>query len=73
MQFDKSMITDFLKEQGNNDQAQQADQEMPDKVDSEKDAGMLQKFGINPQDLMAKYGDKLPGGMGNKLGGMLGN
>ncbi len=72
MQFDKSMILDLIKQHGNSDQVQQADQELPDKVDSEKDAGLLQKFGVDPKDLIAKFGDKLPGGLGDKLGGMLG-
>ncbi len=72
MQFDKSMIMDLIKQHGNDDQVQQADQELPDKVDSEKDAGLLQKYGVDPQVLIAKFGDKLPGGLGNKLGGMLG-
>ncbi len=72
MQFDKSMILDLLKQQGKDDQVEQADQELPDKVDTEKDSGLLSKFGVDPQDLIAKFGDKLPGGLGGKLGGMLG-
>lgn len=61
MQIDKSQIIDLLKSQGDHDKAGQAESELPAKVDTEKDAGMLNKLGINPQDLLGK----LPG-----LGGL---
>jgi hypothetical protein len=32
MQFDKSTILDLLRQQGKNDQADRADQELPDQV-----------------------------------------
>lgn len=65
MQIDKTQILELLKSQGKNDQATQADSELPQQVDTDKDAGMLAKFGLNPQDLMSKFG-------GGGLGGMLG-
>lgn len=61
MQIDKQQIIDMLKSRGDNDKAQQAEGELPEKVDPEQDKGMLEKFGINPQDLMGK----LPGGLGS--------
>ena len=64
MQIDKSQIIDLLKSRGDNDKASQAESELPETVDTEKDAGMLGKLGINPQDLLGK----LPGGLGG-LGG----
>jgi len=42
----------------------QAGKELPDKVDTDKDSGLLAKFGINPKDLMGKLS-----GLGGKLGG----
>lgn len=68
MQFDKSQILDLLREQGKNDQADQADKELPSKVDTEKDSGLLAKFGIDPQTLITKFA----GGSGGGLGGLLG-
>ena len=44
MQLDKNMILDLLRERGQQDQAQQADQELPDQVDTDQHAGLLQKF-----------------------------
>ena len=62
MQLDKNMVLDFLREQGQHDQASQAEQELPDQVDTDQHAGMLQKFGLNPQDLIQKFmgGSGLP-------------
>ena len=66
MQFDKAQIIDMLKSDGDSDKASQAENELPDTVDTDRDAGLLAKFGLNPQDLIAK----LTGGGG--LGGLLG-
>jgi hypothetical protein len=33
--------------------------ELPDQVDTEKDGGLLAKFGIDPSQLMGGLGDKL--------------
>lgn len=66
MNIDKSQILDLLKSQGNHDQASQAESELPDTVDTDQHAGLLDKLGINPQELLAK----LPGGLGGKLGGL---
>jgi hypothetical protein len=55
LQLDKNTILDFLREQGQQDQASQAEQELPDQVDTDQDANLLEKFGINPQDLIQKF------------------
>ena len=68
MNIDKSQILELLKSQGDNDKAAQADSELPDQVDTDQHAGLLQKFGINPMDLISKFG----GGGGGGLGGLLG-
>jgi hypothetical protein len=66
MQIDKSQILEFLKSRGDNDKAAQAESELPDQVDTDQHAGLLSKLGINPADLLGK----LPGGLGDKLGGL---
>lgn len=60
MQIDKQQILELLKSRGNHDQAQQADRELPDQVDTDEHEGMLSQFGLNASDL--------PGGIGGKLG-----
>ncbi len=64
MEIPKEKILELLRERGDHDKAGQADQELPDNVDPSRDAGLLSKFGVDPQDLLGK----LPGGLGGKLG-----
>jgi len=65
MQIDKDMILKLLRSKGDHGNAAQAEQELPDKVDTQNDAGLLGKFGVDPKDLLGKLG----GGKG-KLGGL---
>ena len=55
MQLDKNMILDLLRDRGQQDQADQAAQQLPDQVDTEQDAGLLQQFGVDPQELIQKF------------------
>ena len=61
MQIPKDKILDMLRDQGKDDQVDQAAQELPDQVDPEQHAGLLEKFGLNPQDLIGKLGGGVPG------------
>jgi hypothetical protein len=54
MQLDKQFVIDELKKQGNNAHVQQALAELPDKIDHEKHAAELKKFGIDPGQLAEK-------------------
>jgi len=65
MQIPKEQILEFLRSRGQDDKASQAEGELPDQVDTEQHAGLLQKFGIDPQDLVSQLGG---GGIGDKLG-----
>ena len=65
MQIDKDQIIQLLKSLGRHDDADRARSEMPDSVDSDRDAGMLGKFGLDPSML-----SQLTGGGG--AGGLLG-
>ena len=60
MEIPKEQILELLRSRGEQDKAGQADQELPDKVDTEQHADILQRLGIDPQDLL--------GGLGSKLG-----
>lgn len=68
MQIPKEQILEFLRSRGNHDQAEQASGELPEQVDPQQDAGLLQKFGIDPQQLLSgALGGNL-GGLGSKFG-----
>ncbi len=75
MQIDKQMVLDLLRQRGDSGQADQAQSELPDQVDTDQHAGLLEKFGLSPQDLIAKFmggGGGGGGGLGGGLGGLLG-
>jgi hypothetical protein len=55
LQIDKSTIMEMLRDRGQQDQAAQADQELPDQVDTDRDAGLLQRFGVDPQELLQRF------------------
>jgi hypothetical protein len=63
MNIGKDQIIQFLKDRGQSGQADQASSELPDQVDTDKDSGLLAKFGINPEELLGKLG----GSLGNLL------
>ena len=69
MQIPKEQILELLRSRGQDDKAAQADGELPEQVDTEQHAGMLQKFGLDPGDLVGMLGG---GGGGGGLGGKLG-
>jgi hypothetical protein len=52
MEFDKDTILNFLRQRGENEKADQAQAELPDKVDTDRDAGLLERLGIDPQELL---------------------
>ena len=62
MQFDKSQIIDMLQSEGDDAKASQAETELPDQVDTDKDADLLSEIGIDPQELISKLGGGLLGG-----------
>ncbi len=67
MNIDKAQIVEMLRSRGDNDQADQADRELPDQVDTDRDSGLLDRFGLDIGDLMKKFGG------GGGIGGLLGS
>ena len=70
MQIPKEQILELLRSRGEQDKAVQADGELPQQVDTEQHAGLLQKLGIDPGDIIGALGGG-SGGMGG-IGGKLG-
>ncbi|TWH32391.1 hypothetical protein [Isoptericola variabilis] len=65
MQIDKEQILELLRSRGEQGKADEAGSELPDTVDTDRDAGLLGKYGIDVQDLLRTFG-------GDKLGGLFG-
>lgn len=59
MQISKDKIVEMIKSRGDDEQADRANSELPDQVDTDKDKGLLDEFGVDPNNL---------GGLGDKLG-----
>ena len=60
MEIPKDKIIELIKQHGQADKADQAQQELPDRVDPDRDSGLLAKFGLKPEDVLGKLG----GGLG---------
>ena len=73
MNIDKDTILNMLRSNGQDADADQAQQDLPDQVDTDEHAGLLDKFGINPADLIAQFtgGQGGQGGIGGALGKLL--
>jgi len=66
VELDRDQMVQALRDHGENEKADQAERELPKKVDKDKHQGILDRLGID-DDLL----DKLPGGIGAKLKGLL--
>ena len=73
MNIDKDTILNMLRSNGQDTDADQAQQDLPDQVDTDEHAGLLEKFGLNPADLIAKFtgGQGGAGGISGALGKLL--
>ena len=52
MQIDKETVLNLLRQQGKDQEAEQAGRELPDTVDTDQHSDLLARFGIDPQDLI---------------------
>ena len=58
MQLDKQFVIDELRKAGKDEHVQKAIAELPEKIDHEQHAAMLEKFGIDPGKLAADAAEK---------------
>lgn len=63
MEIPQDKILELLRSRGEDGKADQADKELPDQVDTERDSGLLSKLGIDPSELLGKFG-------GGKISGL---
>jgi hypothetical protein len=59
VEIPKEQILQMLRERGDHDKTQQAQQQLPDKVDPEQHNDLLGKIGIDPSRLLGDLGGKL--------------
>src|SRR4051794_31265603 len=65
MQIDKDQVLELLRSKGEADKVEQADRELPDRMDTDDDVDLLSNYGLGPQEVIAKLG-------GGPLGGLTG-
>ena len=54
MELDKQFVLDELRKAGQNQQVENAVKELPEKIDHDQHAALLQKFGLDPGKLVEK-------------------
>ena len=54
MQLDRQFVLDELRKAGRNQHVEQALQELPEKIDHDQHAQLLEKFGLDPGKLAEK-------------------
>ena len=54
MQIDKNEVVRLLRERGEHDKAEQAEQQLPQQVDHEEHSELLREVGVEPQELLSK-------------------
>ena len=64
MKLDKQELVRMLRTQGDNDTADQAEQRLPDEIDTDRDGAALDQLGLDRTQLMAKLAG---GGFGQSL------
>jgi hypothetical protein len=64
MELDKSRILELLRQSGDQGQADQAAQQLPDKVDTDQHRWLLVEIGIDPGELIGRFGGGNPGSGG---------
>jgi len=58
VQLDKQFVIDELRKQAQSEQVQKAVQELPDKIDHNQHAALLEKFGLDPGKLAEKAAER---------------
>ena len=56
----KAMVVEQIRSRSGAEKANQADKELPDKVDVDNDAELLSKYDLDPQELREQFGGGSP-------------
>jgi hypothetical protein len=60
MQIPKGMVVERLRSAGSTDAAERADAELPEHVDTDRDAEALRELGLDPGELAEGLGGQAP-------------
>ena len=60
MEIPKAMVIERIRSKSGAERANEADNELPDKLDTENDAALLEKYGLTPEELSDALGGQSP-------------
>jgi hypothetical protein len=58
MQLDKQFVLDELRKAGHDQHVEKAIQELPEKIDHDEHAALLERFGLDPGKLAEKAAER---------------
>ncbi len=61
MQISKDQVLELVRSHGDDQKTAQAEQELPDEVGTDRDQGLLERFGIEPEELLSRFKGDIPG------------
>lgn len=60
MEVPKQMIVERIRSRGDFDLTEQAERELPEKVDPDQDRELLSRYGVDAAELVEQLGDQSP-------------
>ena len=60
VEIPKAMVIEQIRSRAGAEKANEADKELPDKIDADNDAGLLEKYGISADELRSQFGGGSP-------------
>jgi hypothetical protein len=60
LEIPKAMIVERIRSRGGPGMAERADRELPEKLDPDSDADLLQKYGLDPDELRDEFRGQSP-------------
>ncbi len=60
MEIPKTMIVERVRSRGGPEMADEADKELAEKLDPDADAELLQKYGLDPEELREEFRGQSP-------------
>ncbi len=61
MQISKEQVLELVRSRGDDEKTTRAERELPDEVDTDRDQSLLEKFGIDPEELLSRFKGNIPG------------
>jgi hypothetical protein len=55
MEIAKQQLLEFVRERAGTDEVARAEEDLPERVDTERDADLLDRFGIDPVEVTSQF------------------